>query len=234
VKNSIKKWYSVVVEPFYRDTKESVQSYRYSRHVSIVLLFAAIAVSAFWGYRWWHRQREEGAQKALSEGIYAYQEALQGKDDFAWGNVAMLFNVGHEQHSSSSLAPFFIMFNADALLRQGNRAEAIVKFEEAIKTLPKDSAFLNLYKTKLALVRLDDETSDISEQGLKELNELANNAENSNRDMALYYVGLYYWSQNNIDDAKVVWQKLVDTFKDEKIGASPWVGHAREKLDQIV
>jgi len=234
VKNSIKKWYQVVIEPYIRDTKESVQSYKYSRPLSIALMLALFVMAGFWGYRWWHRSREAAAQKALGECLYAYQEALQGKDELAWGNVAMLFNVGYEQHSSSALAPYFMMFYADSLLRKSDRAEAIAKMEEAINAAPADSPFINLFKTKLALVKVDDDISAISQEGLQLLKTLADDVDNTSRDMALYYLGLYYWTQDNLNEAKMIWQQLVDAFKHEKIGASPWASLAHTKLEQIV
>jgi len=232
VKNSIKKWYQVVIEPYIKDTRTSIQSYRYGRETTVLLAIVLLAFAGFWGYRWWHRQRESAAQKSFSECLYAYQEASQGKDE-SWSNVAMLFNLGYEQHQSSSLAPYFLVFHADALLKQGKREDALSKLDEAIKKLPADSPVLSLYKTKLALVQLDDEDKAVSEAGCVALKALAENKENEDRDMALYYIGLYYWTQNNIKEAQAIWQQLVDAFKHEKIGASPWAILARTKLEQI-
>jgi len=238
VNNSIKKWYRVVIEPYIKDVKESLQSYRYGREIAVLFMVVLLGMAGFWGYRRWHSQREATAQKAFGECIYAYQLAMQGKGDFtsdelSWGEVAMMFNFGYEQHSSSSLAPYFLVFYADALLRKGDRGGALSKLDEAIKALPADSPFLNLYKTKQALLKLDDDIQEIKEEGLQELEVLADNVDNKNRDMALYYFGLYYWSDNKTKEAQAIWQQLVGAFKHEKVGASPWASLASTKLEQI-
>ncbi|TET06952.1 tetratricopeptide repeat protein [Candidatus Dependentiae bacterium] len=230
----IKKWYRVVIEPYIKEIQSSIWSYRYSRQITIILMLILLGATGFWCYRWWQRQQEAITQKALSECLYAYQAAFQDKDE-SWANVTMLFNVGYEQHSSSSLAPYFLIFYADALFKQGKRNEALEKFDEAIKIVPSDSPLLFLYKTKRALIQMDDEEHTGRDEGLQELKLLAENEENKNRDMALYYLGLYYWAQDNVKEAQAIWQKLVnDFFTHEKIGSSPWAVLARTKLEQIV
>ncbi len=201
------------------------------RTITIALTVIVAALAGYWGYRWWQHKREAAAQKALSECLYAYQEALQGKGESTWGNVASLCNVGYDQNSFSTLAPYFEMFNAAALLKKGDRENAIRTMEAAINDLSDHSPFLNLYKTKLALVKLDDEMS--AQEGLQMIKALAENKNNENRDMALYYLGLYYWTQRNTQDAKVQWKTLVEEFKHAKIGASPWMAEAREKLETM-
>jgi hypothetical protein len=229
----IQKWYRVVIQPYIKEIQISIQSYRYFRQITIVLMLFLLGTIGFWSYRWWQRQQESTTQKALGECMYAYQAALQDKDE-SWSNVAMLFNVGYEQHSSSSLAPYFLIFYADALLKQGKRYEALEKLDEAIKTVPPDSPLLFLYKTKQALIKMDDEGA-VRDEGLQELKLLAENEENKNRDMALYYLGLYYWAQDNVKEAQVIWQKLVNDFlTHEKIGSSPWAVLANTKLEQII
>jgi len=139
--------------------------------------------------------------------------------------------IGCEQHKSSALAPYFLVFYADALFKDGQKEEALEKLDRAVQTLPKGSPLLSLYKTKQALIHLDD--SWTQEAGLQELKALADDEGNSNRDMALYYLGLYYWTQDKVNDAQMIWQQLVDAFKHEKFGASPWAARAKTKLETI-
>lgn len=228
--DSLKQWYEEIIKPYLKDATSSMTSFKYSREVTIALTIIVAGLAGWWGYQWWNQQREVAAQKTFSECLYAYQEALQGKDE-SWSNAATLLGIGYEQHKSSVLAPYFLMFYADALLKDGQKEEALEKYDRAIKDLPKNSPLHFLYKTKLALIHLDD--SWTKEAGLQELKDLAEDQGNSNRDMALYYLGLYYWTQDKLDDAKMIWQQLVETFKHEKIGASPWAAQAKSKLETI-
>ena len=228
--NSLKQWYKEVLKPYFKDTTSSMTSFKYSREVTIVLTIAVAGLAGWWGYKWWNQQREAAAQKSFSECLYTYQEALQGKDE-SWSNAATLLGIGYEQHKSSALAPYFLVFCADALFKDGQKEEALEKLDRAIQTLPKSSPLLSLYKTKQALIHLDD--SWTQEAGLQELKALADDEGNSNRDMALYYLGLYYWTQDKVNDAQMIWQQLVDAFKHEKFGASPWAARAKTKLETI-
>jgi tetratricopeptide (TPR) repeat protein len=233
VKDSMKKWYEVVIKPYIKDVRESAKSYKYSREITIVFMIGLFISAGIWGYKWWSFKREADAQKSLSECIYAYQEALQGKDE-SWPTVSMMLTIGYERHRSSSLAPYFLVFDSDTLLKQGRQEEAICRLDEAIKALPTDSQLGDLYKTKLSLIKMDSEDQIVREEGLKELNELAYNEKNDNRDMALYYLGLYHWSRDDLKEAQAVWQPLIEIFKKEKLGASPWAEMASTKLEQIV
>jgi len=227
--NAIKEWYQQVIKPYLEDAQSSIKSSKYTWPLTILLLVAAGGIVGYRGYSWWIRQREQTAQKAFSECLGEYHQALYGQGG-SWSNVAMLFNIGYENNSSSKLAPYFLVFYADALLRQGKKDEGLIKFDEAIKMIPADSPLLYLYKTKQALVQLDSEEK---ETGLAVLKELAVDEKNIYRDEAMYYHGLYYWDADNMHEAKTIWQQLADEFKQEKYGASPWASLAKDKLDQI-
>jgi len=228
--DSLKQWYEEVLKPYLKDMTSSMTSFKYSREVTIVLTIAVAGLAGWWGYKWWNQQREAVAQKSFSACLQSYQEALQGKDE-SWSNAAMLLGIGCEQHKSSALAPYFLVFYADALFKDGQKEEALEKLDRAVQTLPKGSPLLSLYKTKQALIHLDD--SWTQEAGLQELKALADDEENGNRDMALYYLGLYYWTQDKLNDAQMIWQQLVDAFKHEKFGVSPWAARAKTKLETI-
>ena len=63
---------------------------------------------------------------------------------------------------------------------------------------------------------------------------LAQNKDNMFRDSAQYYLGRYYWAHNQIDDARAVWQQLVDEQRDEKMAPSPWVNQVQEQLELMI
>ena len=224
------------IKKVYQDTVgkqlADIQQHKYYRYVIVAALGLFVLGGAAYSYRWWSQRAEQNAQKALSECVYAYHQALEGKDE-SWSHVSMLCSFGYEQHKSSSLAPYFKVFYADAVLREGDTQKALETLDEAITSLPTNSPFVYVYKTKQALMRLDAEDNKIQEEGLTSLRELADNKENKNRDFALYYLGLYYWSQDAVAEATKVWQTLVDDVKHEKFGQSPWAQMAESKLEQI-
>ena len=61
---------------------------------------------------------------------------------------------------------------------------------------------------------------------------LAQDKNNKNRDMAQFYLGLYYFSADNLADAKKVWLELVEQSTDTK-NSSPWAQEAEQKLASL-
>jgi len=227
--NIVKKWYHSIIEP------QIKESWIY-KNFKLFLAGAAVVLivgGGLWGYRYWMRYKEEAAQKAFSEGLYAYEEALHSKDPL-WTNAEFIFNEGYKRYPTSRLAPYFLVFSSDVLLKQGKRQEAIDTLDKAIGLLPVDSPLIYLYKTKRVLIQLDDENQDVKKAALQVLVDLGYDEKNENRDMALYYIGLYHWSGNEMKEAQKVWEQLVESYKHEKLGASPWVSLAKIKLEQIV
>ncbi len=158
--NAIKEWYQQVIKPYLEDTQSSVKSSKYTLPLTILLLIAVGGFAGYRGYSWWIRQREQTAQKAFSECLAEYHQALYGQGGL-WSNVSMLFNIGYENNSSSKLAPYFLVFYADALFKQGKKDEGLIKLDEAIKMIPADSPLLYLYKTKQALLQIGSAEKEI-------------------------------------------------------------------------
>ncbi len=78
---------------------------------------------------------------------------------------------------------------------------------------------------------MDADESDIQKQGLDDLQRIANDTVRADRDMALYYLGLYYWSQEDVDKARTVWSELLPLVTAEP--ASPWAQLAAQKIEQL-
>jgi hypothetical protein len=92
------------------------------------------------------------------------------------------------------------------------------------------SPLYTLYATKRALIAIDLG----KEEGLEQLKTLGYDENNKQRDVALYYLGLYYWSNNDIDGARQVWETLVSLKKADPKATSEWMNMADKKLEQIV
>jgi hypothetical protein len=134
------------------------------------------------------------------------------------------------------MAPYFLVMQADAMLG-GNKKElkkqAMLLFDQARSLLPKTSPLSYLYATKQALVSIDtyEGNSDNADEswGVDQLKKLAIDAKNPQRDVALYYLGLYYSSKNQADQATATWKELVALHEGQKT-ASPWASRAQAAL----
>src|SRR5438093_4527265 len=93
------------------------------------------------------------------------------------------------------------------------------------------SSLFFLFKLKYAQVRID--IPQYKQSGLQELTELARNEKNPYRDAALFYLGNYYWVHDQMQEAKKVWQELVDSQWQQQVSPSPWIAQVQSKLKQI-
>ncbi len=106
--------------------------------------------------------------------------------------------------------------------------------QQAIKALPPQAAIQPLFVAKQALLLLDHHDEAMQKEGLQQLISLARDKKNPYYDVALFYLGRYYWTHNNVQDAQKVWQELVDNSVMEKAYPSPWVKEAKNALKQII
>ena len=83
---------------------------------------------------------------------------------------------------------------------------------------------------KRALMRMDgQEASDV---GLQELDGLAHDKKNIFRDSALYYLGLFYWSRDEQEKARMIWRELIDEFPAQGPEGSSWTTQAQVAMGQ--
>lgn len=199
--------------------------------VSVCAFLAATFI--FLGYRWYYVSKQEVAQKALAEAIAEYKTMAQGEQK-DWDRMQMLFKVGAEQQSGSSLAPYFLAYQADSLLHGGKKEEALAVMNSVVDALSAKSPLYSLFKTKRAMMRLDAQDEAIREKGVAELIELGRNDQNIYKDMALYQLGNYYWSMQKKSDAIQVWQDLIDQYQYDLVSPSPWAQLAQQKMNKLI
>ncbi len=193
-----------------------------------------VGAGIYFGYRWYAVSREQQAQKVFSEYIQDYGLAHKANNPAEWQRVEALFAYGHNAYRSTNIAPYFLAMQADVQLKQGKHDEALATLHTLIADLPSSSPMAPLFKTKHALIALDNKDEAIRNTGLQELVAVARDTQYGYNDMALFYLGRYYWSQNNIDEAKKIWQELVDMrVSDQTAAPSPWVQEAQQKLKQL-
>lgn len=223
----VREWYDVNVKPQINEAR----AYNYFNQIALGVLALAVVGGGFWGYRYYKAQKESSAQVAFADVLQIYHEAMQGKTD-VWPQVEMQSSLLYEKYKGSSVGPFFMLVKSDALAQQGRLSEAIAAIDTVIEQLPKNFPTMPIYKTKRALMKIDMTDAAMQTAGLNELRALAQDKENQHYDYAQYYLGLYYWSRNELDQACTIWKSLVESQASEKIAMSPWASLARTKLEQ--
>ncbi len=216
--------------------KEVVSSFaleqkKKNKYVGPILTGIAVFLIAGVGYllyRWYYVNAQQKAQMQFARCVAAYEAK-----DANWQNVEQMCKNGAEQYSSSALAPYFLAYQADALVQQGKRDQALEVFDSVVKKTSKSSYLYHLLKMKHALLALDSADTTRQIQGLAELIEVAHDDKNINRDAALYHLGSYYWATDKQDDARTVWGELVELFRHEVHSPSLWAQQAKEKLALI-
>ena len=214
---------------FFKIAKQKAKeqkSDRFNQILLVVLIVVGLGYGGYHSYRWYIGSREAQAQKIFTESLQLYMQAKQGHGD--WDDVAGAFSLGYDQNRNSKLATFFQLFQAQALLEQGKRAEAIALMEDAIKTAT-DNALIPLYKVKLAVIKLDSQDSMQQQEGLKELEQLSS-TDNSGTSAALFYLGSYYWAEGKTKKAKEIWEKLPEPQKGLLEIQSPFLQMVENRL----
>src|SRR5437868_10788485 len=94
----------------------SMSSYFHDKKTMIVLcVVLALGAGSFGAYKWVVASREQRAQKFFAECVEEYNRVI-AQQSGAWEEVEKAFAAGYEKHGSSSIAPYFLAFQADALV----------------------------------------------------------------------------------------------------------------------
>ncbi|HSC25409.1 MAG TPA: hypothetical protein VLB80_04320 [Candidatus Babeliales bacterium] len=202
------------------------------KYIALCIIVLAVIMLSFFGHKLWIQKKERSAQYDFGDLMIEYDTISREKDP-QWSKLLEKFEEQFKNHSHSSLLPYYLGYKVILLLNQDKRNEAIVTLNDMI-THMEGSPIIALYETERALIQLDDEQIDIQNMGLEALKNLAFNDNNPYRDSAQYYLGRYYWSNDQISLAREVWQKLVDEQRDEKIAPSPWAHKVQEYLALII
>jgi len=227
VRSTIQGWYYLLIG------KSHVHYMRYVQYALAGIGATIILGGAFFTYSWYAAYKDRAAQRVLSHYIDEYRKVYA--QSTGWGAIEDLFQLGAEQHSGSSLYPYFLGFQADVLVQQGKKEQALDVLDKMMIALPSNKKLTPLFGMKRALLKLDMVNPALQQEGLQELIALARDEKNLFNDAAQYLLGNYYWNQNNIKEAQEVWQTLVQTQQDEHalITSSPWAQLAQQKLQQL-
>ena len=203
---------------------------RYMKEIGIALMIVLLAAGGYLGYRAYIVSREQRAHQSFSDYVQEYQTALKTDSKQEWERMATLSANGYEQNRASQIAPLFLSLQSEAQLKLGKSVEAINTLGKAIELLPAGSPLAPALQLRQSLLQLDADDDALSKVGLQQLISIARDKEGSFKDMALFYLGRYYWAQDQIEEAKKTWQELEDSSWYDKAYPSPWMQEVKQKL----
>lgn len=214
---------------WYKKTVLMAASAQNIRYLLTIAAIAATGVLLWYGYNWHFLKKQADAQYALM-GCLQQFDRMEKEKNPDWSVLQKVCTKTFDEHARSNAAPYLLALEADILIRQNKKEEALDKMNKAVGALSTSSPVYYLYKTKTALMKLDNES--FKEEGLKELESLANDIHNKNRDEALYYLGLYYWTAQESKKAQEIWKPLMDMAY-EGDGGSVFAARVQEKMKLI-
>ena len=205
----------------------------YVKQGAFALMGFLVLAGGIYYYRISLIHKEQAAHQAFEQCYDEFQKAVEKKSDEFSFEVVKVCELGYEQNKNTHMGPYFLAVQADALAREGKMEQAIEKMEDVITHMPSDSQLYWLYKTKLGLFKLDSEDDTVNQDGLKELEVAVQARGNDNKDIGLYYLGLYAWTKNQVEQAKQWWEQLERIESKAQEQLSPWASMAQEKLRAI-
>jgi tetratricopeptide (TPR) repeat protein len=199
-------------------------------YASIIASIAALGSLSYGGYYLYKKRLEKQAQYAFSNAVKEYQKLVYSENNepinpAAWQEIEVVFSQAATRYSGSALAPFFLSYTADILLKTGKADQARETLSKAVAASNKKSPFSYALQIKYALLELDSSTDSVKAHGLELLEQLAGEEENNPFfDKALYYLGYHYRAAGNGQKAAALWADL-----QRKAPHSYWAQRAEEK-----
>ncbi len=194
------------------------------------LVVFSLGIVAWLAYSWYSVNQGKRSQLILSECIDEYQKMFESKDA-VWSEVLLMNELGREQ--ASSLKPYFLIMEAQALARQGKFLEAIDLFNKVERELSSDSPYKSYYHLTKVLIQLDMQDDSLQQQGLLELQRLAHDEQNIFQDAALYYLAEYYAAHDAFEKAQEI-RKLLLNGSETTFKNSSWAMQVKERFPVIL
>ena len=203
-----------------------------TKNIIYVVCLVGISVTLFFGHKFWVKQKNKLAQRDFGMLMYEYHKVAREKNP-EWSVLLEKLKNGYEQHKNSLFAPYYVSYQVNILLQQNKHDDALVLLNNLTSEFDK-SPLKSLYSMEKSLVTLDSNNDQEHRKAIDDLIVLANDAQNDFRDIAMFYLGRYYWVHDQIDLARDIWQRLVDEQRDEKIAPSPWADQVKDYLTLTV
>lgn len=197
---------------------------------ALMIAGGCLVLASLGGYYFWHNHniREEHAQLAFAQTLEEVRHGEKNSD--VWPNALLAAKTGLRSFKESSLGPYFLALESQVEARQGNLQQSLEVLEQALQQMGKNSPVYTIFKLRAALIKLDHDDVAIQNTGFKELEELAYDTTNKQRDEALYYLGDYYMKKDDHERGYKAWQELMNNYQaTENSAASPWALLVAEK-----
>ncbi len=217
-------------------------------HVKQVLIVAAgilILIGLAIGYGYYRARRQEKAHKSFIQALKYFDAKVGVEEDFLgetksfkteekkWEQTAKIFKKEYGKNRSAGIAPIFLAYQSEALVRLGKLDKAIEVLKKSLNLMEKDAALYSYYKVKLTLMQIDTGSKSLIDQAIASLKSMALEQNKPAHDMALYRLGEYFWYQKNYPEAKNYWNQLIIKYGKKSKHPSLWAQKAKEKLKLI-
>ncbi len=199
-----------------RDTNKRIQ-----QGAILVFILGGIALAVY-GYMRYMIHQQQKAQLFFADSFEEFRTALRTNQSHQWAEVEKAFKSSYAQASKSTLAPYFLAFESEAYLQQGNKEHGQELLKQALQLMRQEAPFYHVYALKQALIKLDNPEQKIIDEGLGELKQLAHNPQNIYRDMALYYLGSFLAFKGEERQAQAVFKELQQVSPVSSQLGSPW------------
>lgn len=209
------------------------RTWRILQASAVIVLLGIFCVA----YRWNRVRYEREAQREFAGCLKEYTNTLTAQTGHQnWNMIVGLFELGAQKYRNTSLAPFFIAYQAQALIKNNQLSEAAVTMDRAVSLLDLSHDFYYVYALKAALMHLDleQESSLPTEKIERMISTLAENKNNKQRDQALYYLGRYCLAKGDNIRAREALQQLSAMTSDNPHEKSPWAEQAQYLLKQVI
>lgn len=202
-------------------------------YIGAALASLLVAGGGWYFYRSSVIKQEEAAYAILADCLAEYDQAATGASE--WKDVSAMCHAGYEKYSNTKVAPYILDIEADALLAQDKKEEAMEILSMMLSKVGTHSPLYSLYKLKLGLLKTDIADDTVKAAGVQDLEQLAADSHNQYRDVAQFYLGSYYREHGQKEKAVTVWKELVamnDNLSDKQ-SSSPWAAMAQEKMNGL-
>ena len=176
----------------------------YKKFVLAGVAGVAIAIAGGIGFNWYWQASQEAAQKDFFELMSSYQ----APGDQKWATVEKEYRHAYDRNKRAGIGPMFRVYQADALVALGKQDEAIKVLDEVVRSIASREV-QDFMKLKLALMKLDSKQAAVQKDGLVALKAIAENSSHAANEAGLYYLGYFFFAQNDMAQAKNYWQQLM-------------------------
>jgi hypothetical protein len=221
-----------------RNSMSRLRIERYRTHLTMLVAAAFIIGVGSVVHGWYVDKRERAASESLVQCMQLYASAQENNQ--LWPQVEAACKAGYAEHRASHMAPLFTEYRVNALLAQGKKIDALYHANNDRRLIAQTSPLYSGFEVKRCIMILDATDQELTEaefgvsvekardNALQKLTQLAADTKNPQRDMALYYAGLYAWSKNDLQTAKNMWQQLCS------LEGSPYAQLVQDRVQSVV